>query len=68
MHGLKTFFLGLFIHRCLIVAYFQLVLIDITDRDRHSLERAIDCMLLQSTTRETHKFIGKLESSRIILI
>jgi len=37
-------------------------------KDRHSLERAINCVLLQSTTRETHKFMGKLESSRMILI
>ncbi len=42
--------------------------IGITDRDRHSLERAINCVLLQNATRETHKFMGKLESSRMILI
>ncbi len=37
-------------------------------KDRYSLERAINCELLQSATRETHKFMGKLKSSRMILI
>jgi hypothetical protein len=41
---------------------------NVTDRDRHSLEHAINCVLLQSAKRETHKFMGKLESSRMILI
>ncbi len=41
---------------------------NVTDRDRHSLERAINCVLLQSAKRETHKFMGKLKSSRMILI
>ncbi len=41
---------------------------NVTDRDRHSLERAINCVLLQSATRETRKFMGKLKSSRMILI
>ncbi len=40
----------------------------VTDRDRHSLEHAINCVLLQSITRETHKCMGKLESCRMVLI
>jgi len=40
----------------------------ITDRDRYNLARAIDCVLLQNTTRETHKFTGRLENSRMILL
>jgi len=38
------------------------------NRDRHSLERAINCVLMQSITRETDKFLGKLQSSMMILI
>jgi hypothetical protein len=32
---------------------------NVTDRERHSSERELNCILLQSTTRETHKFMGK---------
>ncbi len=39
-----------------------------SDLDRYSLERAIKCVLLQSTARETLKVMGKLKRSRIILI
>ncbi len=37
-----------------------------TDRDKHSLECAINCIWLQSTKRETHKSMGKWKSSRMI--
>ncbi len=36
-----------------------------TDHDKHSLERKIHCVLLQSTLRETHVHMNKLNSSRI---
>jgi hypothetical protein len=36
----------------------------VTDK---SLEERIHCVLLQNPTKETHKFTGELESSRIIL-
>ncbi len=39
-----------------------------TERERHSLEREINYVLLQSTTREALKVMSKLESSRMILI
>jgi hypothetical protein len=40
----------------------------LTGRDRHHLERAITCLLLQSTIRDSHKFIGKLENSSMISV
>jgi hypothetical protein len=44
------------------------VTIEMSDRDRHSLEHAINSVLLQSTTRETYKFVRNLESSRTMPI
>jgi hypothetical protein len=38
------------------------------DRDRHNLERVINCALLRITTKETHKFMGKLENSRMMFL
>jgi hypothetical protein len=44
------------------------VTIEMSDRGRHSLEHAINSVLLESTTRETYKFMGNLESSRTMPI
>jgi len=38
------------------------------DHDRDSLKRAINCVLLQNTVKETRKSTDKLKSSRLILM
>ncbi len=40
----------------------------LTDRDRLSLQYEVHCILLQIAKSEIHRFVGKLKSSRILMI